>query len=899
MSDNTEKKEEKQASEESTACEPLTEKINLVALNTEVLLLQAEPAAENSDKEKEKPAKKKEVDKKEESSATKQDTPPEETKTADQSATGSDMADPAKTDPPKGEKKDDDAPHYGTHSVYPTDVLTVDTVKCAVPVGQDSILRIGGALKTLARRMSWNNNEHRANFSDIITWSRPYQRSRACSMTDHVAWMLAPVNQAVHTVIQEVEPYIKCKFKAQDYAGVLSNGIPDLNQVMKTARGDQQMSKLVADGVASRVMTNPEVTDISGFFACGYLFAAHMDFCNAAGIVPILAARGAEDIITANISAAAADAANLAIAAIELALNEQALGFRWRNLSATDVQVLIAIALGGVSGATVPAALQATPVTAYIQWPSRKYFIWDTKVFGLPRDRVQLTGKQIRASLAAMAGCLHAYDDMASGFIKCASIQFCFPIIWDIPVAANEEVADAAPRPPAEMDQYLRQAGQGGASWQQIVARTRQTVANLERELLANPDFGGISLEAVQSLLDIVAPPESRQESGAEAEVNKRGALIHALLEVKTIQVQRVRGHNPLWDMMKMHRPRDAIDPLLEADGLVLGGMASDLQMRTCYVIGALLSVCSGVVWHSMNVTGRELNGWASGQGSEISTYMRQLLQATNDGCIAPYYQMVVGVWQQLVSTRLTSTFMRCCSMFSGSQEPYEDIASPDSWWQGTWPLYIPYTLEPISLSWAYTHWCDYWGYIGPKPRVNFSHDLVIGGADDAEYISFHRDEPKYMAAASSDFPFDFIPYGVIMINILRQYFDPEEDWVITFREIRVCRAGSGDLEPPREDMWQPEYFQLMPIMSAGKMISFDHERQSVIVPGLTRETLTVGNFYTLIRMGDMILEGVGLQRDGIVDVVSTPVGALRLLSRLQNLDHGGAGGSSSGRSEN
>ncbi|UUV42322.1 MAG: putative capsid protein [Palkane totivirus] len=894
MSDSAEKKEEEKKSEENSTVEPLTEELNLVSMSTEVLMLQAKPPSESSEKKEDKVAKKPSAEKKEEKETPK----PEETKVEDKPKEEDKMADPATTDGKGQEKKDEEGLHYGTHSVYPLDVMQIDTTQCGVPIGQDTIFRISGSLKTLARRLNWNNDNHAVNFSDVLTWARPYQRSVSWTVNEALDWMLEPVNHVVPTVIQEVEPYIKCKFKAQDYAGVLNNGIPDLNQVMKTARGDSQMSKLVADGLASRVLTNPEVTDVSGFFACGYLFAAHMDFLNAVGIVPQLAARADDTLITANIAAVLPADAAIAIANVERALNDQCLSFRRRNLTATDVQVLVAIALGGVSGATVPPGLQQTPITAYIQWPTRKYLLWDTNDIPLG-VRVQLTGRQIRASLAAMAGCLHAYDDMASGFIKAASILVCYPVSWDIPA---ERAADPAPgpsRPPAAMQEFLRSRGSAGSTWEDIVARTRRTIATMRATLEADPNFGGFSLADIESLVEIVAPLEARVQTPDPVAPNRRGALIHSMLEIKNIQVQKVRGYNPIWDMMKMPRPRDAIDPLLEGDGLVLGGMESDLQMKTGFIIGGLLSVCSGVVWHSINVTGRELNGWASGQGSEISTYMRQILQASRDGITAPYYQMVIGVWQQLISTKMTSTFMRCCSTFSGCDGPIEDINFDGSWWQGTWELSIPYIVEPISISWAYNKWCDYWGYIGPKPRVNFSHDLVVGGAADAEYISFNRDEPKYVAAASSDFPFDFIAYGVIMINIIRQYFDAEEVWPITFREVSVCKAGAGDLGPPREDMWQPDFFADFPLIIAGRMISFDHKRQSVLVPGLTRETLGGNNFYTIVRMGEVVLEGVGIQRDGIVDMVNAPVGGLRLLARLRNLDQGGQGGEGSGRAEN
>nr|UUV42318.1 MAG: putative capsid protein [Hanko totivirus 5] len=791
-----------------------------------------------------------------------------------------------------GDEVEKSGPHFGQHSVSPTDVAEIDLLQCGKTVGQDVIRVIAGNLQTLKRRFDWREPNGSATYADVLTWFAPHRRAQSWSCCDSLRWLVQQAKHHVTTHIVAVDPAVKTAWDPTAYTGIFANGVPDLSLVTKTVRGGTSMSRQVADQVLHKIRENPQITDLSGFFCCGHVFAAHLDFIEQAPIARAVWVNIPGDIwITANIHSTVEADVGACVTAIETHLDEQLLAFHWDSLTALDRQVLISIAMGGPMSVTMPAGAQNVPLTAYLDWPKCKFFAWSGKPIVVPVARTQLTGKQVRRSLSGLATLMNAHDDNAAGFMKASTIITAKTLRWVVPPEAGEEEEQAPLRVPDSVAKYLEKAAtRYGTTVADLLAGTSDISKSAKaRKTGATPKDGESGSSSSRNALDILLAmlnpeqPAAGQEEAPPKEY--RAALCHAMLEVKQIQIQRVRGYNFLWDLMNFKRPEGSIDKMLVDDGLALGGMESDLQLRTCFVIGGLLSVSAGIVLHSINVTGRELNEYVRHSAEPIVAQLRQWFQVSNQGTVAPFYQLAIGALQQLISAKVSPAVFANAHVWCGSTENYEDIDWDHSWWQGIWPYRIPYLIEPIVLSWAYLAYCSYWGYFGPKPRVDFSHDLVIGGAEVDEYISFHRDEPKYMEYASQEAPFRFIAYAIYMINIMRQYLEAEEDWPITIRLIFVCKSGSGDLSPPREDIFQPEYFRNFPWMQAGALPSFSHELQAIIVPGLTVETLTSRNFYGIVRHPAGELEGVGVQRDGLVPGGTTPIGGLLLLKGLKGLD--------------
>nr|UUV42280.1 MAG: putative capsid protein [Inari totivirus 2] len=752
-------------------------------------------------------------------------------------------------------------------------------------------------------------------FHDQLLWKRPLGKSACWDAAGILPWMVKVKEGSIvqSTKIEEVDAHVKTRYSLENSAGILSHGVRDINMVVRTSRGICSVSKKVMEEIGCRVDLNMEVTDMSGFFACGYFLAAHLDYFEKAAIAPGFVGMQADCIIVSNVAAYATDEeVNHAVGAIIKAMNEQTIGFQRRYLSETDVQVLISIAMGGSSSVRPGMGQPSMPVTCFVEWPKRKYFLWDTKPVVLPEEREVLTAAQVRSSMSAFAKLLDAYDDMATGFVKAASILVMRCEEWTLGVSENAKARAEKAKKAASSSQIAAGPSSSTASYKDAASRDKiiealsRLIAMSEHDLAKVIDAqeegedevelysrAGL-IEAVLAQIRELKNQKQQVEKATkkpeapvvDKEPVKARGMIHAMLECGTIQVQRVRGHNFMWDMMHIPRPSDAVDPLLHEDGMHLSGMRSYDVMRTMQTIGGLLSVAAGSVLHGMSITGRELNLWAAGTGCPSTDILRTVFQATHSGTVAPYYQLVIGAFQQMMHFNINPAFVRNCGLFSALGAGLAEVNHSYSWWQSVWPNHIPYLIDPASMSWAYRGWNDSWGIYGPSPDVNFTHDVVRGGCVDNEYLSFHRDEPAYVAAASSRQPFINIPYGLFALNVCRQICDPDRGWAVTIRLARIAASGAVDLERPRYDIWQPQWNETTKMAVIGCLPVFDWARNSIIVPGLDRRTVGDNHFYTITRVAERAY-GVGLQRDGYISTKSSTnyIVGPDILSLMSGLD--------------
>nr|UUV42567.1 MAG: capsid protein [Lestijarvi totivirus] len=572
--------------------------------------------------------------------------------------------------------------------------------------------------------------------------------------------------------------------------------------------------------------------------------------------------------------------------------------------------------MGGSSSVTPGLGAAHVPITCYVKWPARQYLIWDTVDFEIPIVRAELTATQVRTSLGRFAKMLNAYDDLAAGFVKASSILVMGVARWKDEKAPQKEkkTGDDDESELSDFSEWLALKTDAASETESKLYKRAKVLKEAQEKLMndlcnefkltrkeleamidqESDDESGLSTthfrqvlirastsraaldlqsEQMGSALENRGAKKGGVASGSksgskkeaeEAPVQFKRALVHAMLECGTIQVQTPRGYNFLWEVMQIPKPESTVNQMLTQDGKCLIGMHADDQMRAMVCIGGMLSIAAGSVFHGINITGRELNLWAGSGGGKSSDLLSGLCLATNKGTVAPYYQTVVGVFQQMFHMNLSPVFLRNMGVFSGAGKQMPGITQRRSWWKALWPNRIPYLIEPASMSWAMKGWNDAWGLFAPNPRVNFSHDIVRGGYNDNEYIAFHRDEPAYLAYAATRKPYMNIAYGNMAINVARQIVAPRARWELTIRLIRLAAVGSTEVDPPRVDIWQPEYNPVTGMILIGSLPTYDWKRGAVIAPGLDREKIGTTAFTQLVHV-NRVVAGVGLIHDGYV----------------------------------
>nr|UUV42435.1 MAG: hypothetical protein [Hameenlinna totivirus 1] len=916
---NSDNKQSEGSSNNQCACEPIVEKFDFITVETKAEVIHVEPPTEGEMPKEKKGKKEGESKPPPEHKVTTDEKPPAESAAPSSAPTAEEPPKEKQNEKSKEDKKENG--HYGQHSIITTDTVSIDATQCGVAIGQNLITMVSGQAATLGRRCCWENEEYGVQFFDILTWHRNLRQPLTWYTYTNTLWALEAVAHTEKTVVEWSEPSIKSTYNMADYSPFIgANNIPSLSQFSNTIRMASGMSKLVTEGLTTRLDINPHISDRSGFFAAGFFMAAHLDYLEHLGTEPAFPPIPAGVLITADISSHENAAAS--VAAINKAINCMAMNFERRLLSDGDIKVLILLAMGGSSIIGQPAGTLRTPVTAFVTWPKMDFLVWDKKEVVVPQvfgDGV--TAAQVRTSMKGFAALMNAYDDMGTGFIKCASILFCDTMEWPTPGVDRDDVLKDLPDGLLNyLDTILdcydedfltivraslvslkrKRAAEAAASSSEAV-RTPELVEVIRAAMIRCGMIGRRGNELYYTVEGIdndeilgkkkKQPAAESSKSPKAAVVEEppapeiRRALIHAMLDTNVLQVPCPRGANPLWDMMKVAKPKDTPNLLTMDDGRSLSGMDSRLQMKTCLIIGGLLSIGASIVLHSINITGRELRLWAKDDPSRSTDLLRQLFQATEGGTVAPYYQMIIGSLQQLTKATIHTDAVAGNETFSGNGFGMVDGDADTTWWEGTWPGAIPYIIEPAAFTWMYRGWCDYWGYFGPQITINFSPDLVLGGADGSEYFSFHRDEPAYLKAATTDDSFLYIPYGVLALNTCIMLTQPVQPWIITIRLAKVTQAGTAEPGPPRYNQFQPLWNAIHGLVIPGTLLTYSWKLNSIIIPGLARGRVNDGEFYYLVNYpSGQVIGKVGWYKDGRVDVPTVPVGGLRFLGKLKNL---------------
>ncbi|UUV42274.1 MAG: putative capsid protein [Ilomantsi totivirus 1] len=925
MSDSGSKPEKKDEEKQEHKCDAIVEKFDFITVENKVDVIHVEPPA---DSEKKEPKAKSGDKAKMNSSEPASDSKGAETSVAPVENKGVEPVPTTgvATKPDDEKKKDDETTnptsetkgyHYGAHSIIPTDVVRVDPQLAGSVMGQNIITKIASAASTISRRVVWETVDHIVQYADTLTWEKQAGSPFCWYAFSDLKWAVGPCE---HTEMTEVEwsmPEIKSEYKMEDYTNYTgTTGIPNLSQFSNAIRATSGMSKRCTEELGNKLSPNPYITDKSGLFAMGYYLAAHLDYMEKLGIDRVYPAIPEGLLITANIRDH--DHFERPVAAINKAINAQAVSFRRRQMSKKDVNVLQLLALGGSTAVTQQAGGVLTPVTSFVKWPKVDFLLWDDREVDVPAAIDAVTGDDVRSALRCFAVALKAYDDMAVGYIRCSAILVCDVITWETPVIDPVDVLDGLPKSLLTLLETI--GSEYDDSFKAIVTAT---LSNLKSKRAADALVNGVAAVNTPSATEVLiaakikagvlkplteklsmtsssksdppqeAPPavfrtpskksSSAAESEAPAKVYRR-CLIHAMLEIGTIRVPAIRGANPMWEMMGCAQPRGTSDPMTEEDGRSLFSMHKQLHMHTLHLIGGLLHVSAAVVMHSVNVTGRELRLWAIAADCRSTAFLRQLLIAEQNGDTAPYFQLVVGTLQQLCNYTISPRFTDSMDSFSGNVYDMPEVASKGTYWEAAFPHRIPYFIEPVSLTWAYKGWCDYWGIFGPDLTVDFGHDLVVGGPDGEQYFGFHRDEPAYLKAAVGDAGFNYIAYGNLTINAMVMMARPAHHWLITIRLAKTTQEGTAELSRRIFGQFQPVYHPITGLLIVGTLLTWSWELDAVVVPSLELGSVPARDFHYLVGIRAGQVHQVGWRVDGTKDKSLKPIGTNTFLSGIKGL---------------
>nr|UUV42476.1 MAG: RNA dependent RNA polymerase [Hameenlinna totivirus 3] len=335
-------------------------------------------------------------------------------------------------------------------------------------------------------------------------------------------------------------------------------------------------------------------------------------------------------------------------------------------------------------------------------------------------------------------------------------------------------------------------------------------------------------------------------------------------LETEQTELPRPGGYNPIWSLLKLG-PSKTLAQTLSNDYVAMSSLDMGDYLRTGVVAAGLYSLGVSAVFHSMNLTGRELNGWANGTANLSSNILRDLFQVHPDMPSTTLNLAACSYVQQATKCVLSPEPFRTNSFCFDWTD--QNPLVPATGWQAGWGVKIPYIYEPLSMQWIVDRWCSLYGFSNASPEISLGAEIVISDNANNNMVALWQGEKKYLEFAAGPAPYFHIAYSGLLANAIFQQrrFNalPGFVWTPIYRSSNA-KASYGQIinDPALQPTWYPDIFT----MKVGSQVTYDYERGAVMGPVWPRRQLLPSNWEFLIRT-----ENITAKYAGFVGSVRTP----------------------------
>nr|UUV42306.1 MAG: putative capsid protein [Hanko totivirus 9] len=337
------------------------------------------------------------------------------------------------------------------------------------------------------------------------------------------------------------------------------------------------------------------------------------------------------------------------------------------------------------------------------------------------------------------------------------------------------------------------------------------------------------------------------QVEGAANAQSKR--YFTAGFETSTACLPNPGGYNPLWQLLKL-APSSKASADYEQCWQAMTSFDGGDYLRCGVVTAALYSLGVSAVFHSINISGRELNAWANGTPSVSTNLLENLFTKPNDVVTIPLNLAAAGFAQQVTKSVLSPdcfTAINFCRNWVG-----QAALNDNTGWRQSFGLKIPYIYEPLSLQWILQKWPSLYGYSGIGPQVNLGVELIMSEVNEGNQFSIWQGDSKYLEVAASSRPYLYIPYGMLLCNTILQ--DLRVDAMPPFAFTPIYKSGGERAaygpQLVNDVALQPEFYAQIFSIKVGAL-TYDHARGCVLGPVWLREQLPDQVWEFLTRQSD------------------------------------------------
>nr|AJT39584.1 proline-alanine-rich protein [dsRNA virus environmental sample] len=322
--------------------------------------------------------------------------------------------------------------------------------------------------------------------------------------------------------------------------------------------------------------------------------------------------------------------------------------------------------------------------------------------------------------------------------------------------------------------------------------------------------------------------------------------LMMAGLDVERVYLPQPRGRHFIWNILTdryvMLYPKE----VMEKEFDILINRTSEELILIGALVSSIFSLAVSSSLNQVNIAGRELNAWAAHNPVLVRNFLEQLLGRHPVQGTVGLFSIACNVVTQFTGMKIAWTCFYT-SRWSGGFTHRAQVTA-EQLWQSEWGHHVPYLLRPEVLEWIVVKWLSVWGLSGPGLSYDISNEVYVAGPVAGQGLFVWRGDSKYLEAALSQVPFIYNPYGIFLLNAIKQEWRSNAEWIISYRTIRRSVGTSVLVDPDYvvEDAWQPSYdgatFTLVP----GTLPTFDWTKNAILGPNVMTADIDGGMWEAL-----------------------------------------------------
>lgn len=295
-----------------------------------------------------------------------------------------------------------------------------------------------------------------------------------------------------------------------------------------------------------------------------------------------------------------------------------------------------------------------------------------------------------------------------------------------------------------------------------------------------------------------------------------------------------------MWDIMGV-RPKYVVNPYFSEEWDTITKLSIRDRIYVGALATALYSMGVSAFLHNFNLTGREIRYWASPSDTMTNlsfTFTNELFYRLEGHTITGINAMAVNTVSQVTDMSIN---YKCFlgDAFCNSRSGLQNLTHLSAW-QGAWGMNIPYIVRPESLQYLLKAWLSIWAISAPGASFDFKAEMFTSSDIGTRGLYFSKGESKYLLPWSHNRNMDHIPYGQLAINLLRQHFRFETEWIITYHAITPSTGQTTyeDNTAIEGNQYQPVYEEQVYQTIPGTIITYDWERNCKLAPILLRRNV-------------------------------------------------------------